>query len=65
MTETLQSIVELPHDKREQAIPDNEETIRRIAYELWRARGCPIGTAEVDWYAAERQIKDRSKAAWI
>jgi hypothetical protein len=63
MTETLQSIVELPHDELEQVIPDDGETIRRIAYELWRSRGCPIGTAAIDWYAAEQQIKDRQASA--
>jgi hypothetical protein len=26
------------------------------AYELWLQRGCPIGSPEVDWYQAEREI---------
>ena len=27
------------------------------AYEIWMERGCPEGTAEEDWYAAEREIE--------
>ena len=27
------------------------------AYELWMERGCPEGSAEEDWYMAEREIE--------
>lgn len=27
------------------------------AYELWQERGCPHGSAEVDWYQAERNLR--------
>jgi hypothetical protein len=33
----------------------NEE-IQARAYELWQQRGCPEGSPEVDWLAAENQI---------
>jgi hypothetical protein len=46
----------------EQAIPD-EEAIRLLAHELWRARGCPIGSPEDDWYIAEQQLKKPLTAA--
>jgi DUF2934 family protein len=26
------------------------------AYELWRSRGCPHGSSEVDWYQAELDL---------
>jgi hypothetical protein len=32
-------------------------TIGELAYHLWQARGCPEGTAEQDWLAAEKQLK--------
>jgi hypothetical protein len=31
-------------------------SIRELAYQLWKARGCPDGTAEQDWREAERQL---------
>jgi hypothetical protein len=29
------------------------------AYHLWQVRGCPIGSPEVDWLAAEEQARAR------
>lgn len=28
-----------------------------VAYEFWRARGCPEGSPEQDWFLAEEQLK--------
>jgi hypothetical protein len=28
-----------------------------LAYEFWRARGCPEGTPEEDWFLAEEQLR--------
>jgi Protein of unknown function (DUF2934) len=28
-----------------------------LAYEFWRARGCPDGSSELDWFLAEEQLK--------
>jgi hypothetical protein len=41
--------------------PGPEETcdvgaIEKLAYDLWLARGCPVGCPEVDWFDAERQL---------
>jgi hypothetical protein len=47
----------------ESSIPTDDEMIRRLAYDLWQARGCPIGSAEVDWFAAERQLENTSQLA--
>jgi hypothetical protein len=33
------------------------EEIARLAYQIWEERGRPIGSAEVDWYEAERQLQ--------
>jgi hypothetical protein len=35
--------------------------IAELAYRYWEGRGCPHGTAEDDWYRAEREV--RGKAA--
>jgi hypothetical protein len=31
-------------------------SIRELAYNLWVKRGKPIGSAEADWFEAERQL---------
>lgn len=36
------------------------EDIARLAYQIWEERGRPVGSAEVDWYEAERQLQTRS-----
>jgi len=41
----------------------DEEAVRQLAYELWRARGCPIGSPEDDWYAAEEQLNQPKSMA--
>jgi Protein of unknown function (DUF2934) len=32
------------------------EGIARLAYELWERRGRPLGSPEIDWYAAETAL---------
>jgi hypothetical protein len=34
----------------------DEDAIRKIAYGLWELRGAPIGSPDVDWVEAERQL---------
>lgn len=36
--------------------PPTQEQIEVLAYELWEARGCPEGSSEEDWFAAEAQL---------
>jgi hypothetical protein len=33
------------------------------AYELWLKRGCPIGSAEVDWLQAEAELAQEARAS--
>lgn len=37
-------------------MPSLEEAIRRRAYELWEANGCPEGREQEFWYLAEREV---------
>lgn len=37
-------------------MPSLEEAIRRRAYELWEAHGCPDGREQEFWYLAEREV---------
>jgi hypothetical protein len=41
----------------------HEKTISDLAYHLWHARGCPPGSAEVDWAEAERQVNGLASEA--
>jgi hypothetical protein len=33
-----------------------KESIEKLAYQYWLSRGCPSGSAEEDWYQAERAL---------
>jgi hypothetical protein len=43
------------HAGKPGAHPPREEVAAR-AYEIWKSKGCPQGTAEEDWEQAERQL---------
>jgi len=52
-----------PSDKQQppELIPDfsyenHFEFVARLAYKLWVQRGCPLGSPDVDWFAAERAV---------
>jgi len=34
----------------------DKEEIQRRAYALWIERGCPDGSAEIDWFLAEEEL---------
>jgi DUF2934 family protein len=38
----------------------SEQDIAALAYKYWQARGCPDGSAEEDWFRAERELHCRS-----
>jgi Protein of unknown function (DUF2934) len=38
--------------------PCMQEEIARLAYTLWQQRGCPTGSAEFDWFAAEEKLRE-------
>ncbi|MBV8845861.1 MAG: DUF2934 domain-containing protein [Bryobacterales bacterium] len=35
-----------------------DEEISRRAYTYWCQRGCPLGSPEVDWHRAERELRE-------
>jgi hypothetical protein len=43
------------------ACPD-ERTVADLAYQRWVERGCPQGSAEEDWFEAERVLRSRSQS---
>jgi hypothetical protein len=32
------------------------ELVTKLAHQLWEQRGCPFGSPEVDWFAAEQTV---------
>jgi len=60
VSETLASEVSSSNQART-AVPDStasRETIARLAYSYWEARGYVGGSAEEDWLRAEREIRE-------
>lgn len=39
----------------------DENAIRAKAHELWIKRGCPNGSADEDWYQAERLLRTQAQ----
>ena len=35
---------------------DRHELVAKLAYELWTKRGRPLGSPDVDWFAAEQAV---------
>jgi hypothetical protein len=48
------------NDEAVSANPD-EASIAALAYQLWLARGCPIGSDQDDWFLAESILKSRGE----
>jgi Protein of unknown function (DUF2934) len=36
---------------------DRHELVQKLAYQLWKKRGSPLGSPEVDWFAAEKALR--------
>jgi hypothetical protein len=52
-----------PPDKQQplELIPDfpyesRHEFVEKLAYKLWEQRGRPLGSPDVDWFAAEQAV---------
>jgi Protein of unknown function (DUF2934) len=35
---------------------DRHDAVAKLAYKFWEERGRPLGSPEVDWFAAERAV---------
>jgi hypothetical protein len=63
MKDPVQTDVTPSKGEPESSVPTDDQVIRHLAYELWLARGCPIGSAETDWFAAKKQLENPSQVA--
>jgi hypothetical protein len=37
--------------------------ITALAHELWQARGCPEGSADVDWFQAVKELRSHARSS--
>ncbi len=44
---------------------DRHELVQRLAYQLWEKRGSPLGSPEIDWFAAEEALRAYLSASGI
>lgn len=44
---------------------DRHEFVAKLAYQLWEKRGRPLGSPEVDWFAAERAVYSSLEASGL
>ena len=44
--------------------PGNGE-IAALAYQLWKDRGCPIGSPDEDWFVAEAELTHQKRASAV
>jgi len=42
--------------------PLDNDAVAVLAYEFWIARGCLIGSPEVDWFQAEEELRARNES---
>ena len=57
MARAAAELVVPEHAGSEAAAGQLRESIEKLAYQLWVKRGCPAGSAEEDWYEAERSLQ--------
>jgi hypothetical protein len=36
---------------------DRHELVQKLAYQRWEKRGRPLGSPEIDWFAAEKVMR--------
>jgi Protein of unknown function (DUF2934) len=44
---------------------DRHEVVQRLAYQYWEKRGHPLGSPEIDWFAAENDLRSYLLACGI
>jgi predicted SnoaL-like aldol condensation-catalyzing enzyme len=62
MDNANQTMMDTPSGSIGPRNPDYDE-IAGLAYQLWKSRGCPMGSPEVDWCRAESELKARKVSA--
>jgi hypothetical protein len=59
-TESAPEIHDHHHPSTHGIIPFGHREIAALAFELWQARGCPVGSPDEDWFHAVEELRARS-----
>ena len=49
----------------EQHGENRHELVQKLAYQHWEKRGSPFGSPEIDWFAAEKAMREYLLASGI
>lgn len=44
---------------------DRHELVQKLSYLHWKKRGSPLGSPEIDWFAAEKTVREYLLASGI
>jgi len=44
---------------------DRHDVVQTLAYQHWEKRGRPLGSPEIDWFAAEKTVRSQLLASGI
>ena len=44
---------------------DHHDLVQKLAYQHWEERGSPLGSPEIDWFAAETTVRASLLASGI
>jgi hypothetical protein len=58
----VRKMLDTPYGSR--VIP-NQTEIAELARALWRARGCPDGSPDEDWYRAEQELTAQGESLFV
>lgn len=53
---------EITQEELASAAPHYSE-IAALAYQLWKDRGCPVGSPDEDWFRAEKELSEVHETA--
>lgn len=57
---SLNEVPDRPEDRARQNNALEPEQVAALAYNLWEARGCPVGSPEEDWFRAEQELASQT-----
>ncbi|MFZ0760354.1 MAG: DUF2934 domain-containing protein [Candidatus Sulfotelmatobacter sp.] len=50
-------LLQLPEPLTDFYAEDRHELVQKLAYRHWEKRGSPLGSPEIDWFAAEKAVR--------
>ncbi len=57
--------IQMPKPLTDFYAQDRHELVQKLAYQRWEKRGRPLGSPEIDWFAAEQYVRSYLLASGI